>query len=405
MPAQPPPLFLALEAPEFPAQALAAWDDRLRGKPFAVVEQDPGSHKTYVIAVSPAAKHAGLFAGVPLAVARRRLPGLEAAPRNPAWEAALGDELRALCRRYTPEAEVRGGRALLDMTGTPAARALRPLGLARKLLRDARFASGLAELYAGAAATRLMAKVMARLCAERGGDAVRGAALGGGDAEACPPGAESLLLDPLPPACLPGLSPQCRARLRRYSLGTVGQVRALGREALAARFGAEGDKLYTLSCGLDLEAVRAERGDLSAETVLPADRNDDDALARAVRLTADKLVFQLRARGLQADRIALAIRYADGKAARKTAAVRPRTCDFAILAALADGLFRALYQRRVALRAISLTAPAPRPDTGQTELFAGEGDGRQRALGDALAKIRARAGFGAILSGSNLGED
>jgi DNA polymerase IV len=397
MPARPPPLFLALEAPEFPAQALAAWDDRLRGRPFAVVEQDPGSHKTYVIAVSPAAKHAGLAAGMPLAAARRRLPGLEAAPRNPAWEAALGDELRALCRGYTPEAEVRGGRALLDMTGTPAARALRPLGLARKLLRDARFASGLAEVYAGAAATRLMAKVMARLCAERG-DA------GGEGAEACPPGSESLLLDPLPPVCLPGLSPQCRARLRRYSLGTVGQVRALGREALAARFGAEGDKLYTLSCGLDLEAARAERCDLSAETVLPADRNDDDALARAVRLTADKLVFQLRARGLQADRIALAIRYADGKAARKTASVRPRTCDFAVLAGLADGLFRALYQRRVALRAVSLTAPAPRPDTGQTELFAGEGDLRQRALGDALAKIRARAGFGAILSGSNLGE-
>jgi DNA polymerase IV len=392
MSAHPPPLFLALEAPEFPAQALAAWDDRLRGRAFAVVEQDPGSHKTYVIAVSPAARNADLFAGMPLAVARRRLPGLEAASRNPAWEAALGDELRALCRRYTPEAEVRGGRALLDMTGTPAARALRPLGLARKLLRDTRYVAGLTELYAGAAATRLMAKVMARLAAERGGDA-----------EACPPGSESLLLDPLPPICLPGLSPQCRARLRRYSLGAVGQVRALGREALAARFGAEGDKLYTLACGLDLEAVRAERGDVSAETVLSADGNDDDALARAVRLTADKLVFQLRARGLQADRLTLAIRYADGKAVRKTAAVRPRTCDFAVLAALADGLFRTLYQRRVALRAVSLTAPAPGPDTGQTELFAGEGDRRQRALGDALAKIRARAGFGAILSGSNLG--
>lgn len=405
MPIPPQPLFLALEAPEFPAQALAAWDDRLRGKAFAVVEQDPGSHKTYVIAVSTAARNANLFAGMPLAAARRRLPGLEAAPRNPAWEAALGDELRALCRRYTPEAEVRGGRALLDMTGTPAARALKPLGLARKLLRDAGYVSGLAELYAGAAATRLMAKVMARLCAERSGGARGEGAVRGGDAEACPPGSESLLLDPLPPACLPGLSPQCRARLRRYSLGTVGQVRALGREALAARFGAEGDKLYTLACGLDLEAVRGERIDVSAETVLSADRNDDDELARAVRLTADKLVFQLRARGLQADRLALAIRYADGKAARKTAAVRPRTCDFAALASLADGLFRALYQRRVALRAISLTAPAPRPDTGQIELFAGESDRRQSALGDALAKIRARAGFGAILSGSNLTRD
>jgi DNA polymerase-4 len=392
MPPHPPPLFLALEAPEFPAQAIAAWDDRLRGRPFAVVEQDAGSHKTYVIAVSPAARAGGALAGMPLAAARRKLPGLDIASRNPAWETALGDELRALCLRYTPEAEVRGGRAWLDMTGTPAARALRPLALARKLLRDVRYVSGLAEAYAGAASTRLMAQVMARLGAERGGDAA-----------ACPSGAESALLDPLPPSCLPGLSPQCRARLRRYSLESVGQVRALGREALAARFGAEGDKLYTLACGLDLEAGSAPPPDPSAETVLSSDGNDDEALARAVRLTVDKLVFQLRARGLQADRLTLAIRYADGKAARKTAAVRPRTDAFVPLADLAQGLFRALYQRRVALRAISLAAPAPRIDPGQIELFAGDADLRQRSLGEALSKIRARAGFGSILSGSNVG--
>lgn len=392
MPAHPPPLFLALEAPEFPAQAIAAWDERLRGRAFAVVEQDPDSHKTYVIAVSPAARESEIFAGMPLAAARRRLRGLEVAARNPAWEAALGDELRALALRYTPESEVRGGRALLDMTGTPGARALRPLGLARKLLADACYVSGLGEAYAGAAATRLMAQVMARLCAGRG----EGAA-------ACPPGSESDILDPLPPACLPGLSPQCRARIRRYSLESVGQVRALGREALAARFGTEGDKLFTLACGLDLETGRAAIRDPSAETVLAADGNDDDALARAVRLTADKLVFQLRARGLQADRLTLAIRYADGKAARKTASVRPRTDAFPILAALARDLFRLLYQRRVALRAVSLTAPAPKPDNGQTELFATGDDRRQRALGDAMAKIRARSGFGAILSAGNAG--
>lgn len=387
----PPPLFLALEAADFPAQAIAAWDDRLRGRPFAVVDRDPDSHKTHLIASSAAARELRILAGMPLAAARRRLPRLEVVARNPAWEAALGDELRALCLRYTPEAEVRGGRALLDMTGTPGARALRPQALAAKLRRDALYASGLRELHAGAASTRLMAQVMARLAAERGEEAA-----------ACPPGAEADILSPLPPGCLPGLSPQCRERIRRYSLATVGQVRGLGREALAARFGAEGEKLFTLACGLDLEAVRAARRELAAETVLEEDLNDDDALARKVRFTVDKLVFQLRGAGLQADRLALSIRYSDGKAARKTAQVRPRTDDFAVLADLAGGLFRALYQRRVALRAISVSIPAPRPDTGQTELFAGEGDLRRRAIGDALTRIRARSGFGAIVSGANV---
>ena len=390
----PPPLFLALEAPDFPAQAIAAWDDRLRGLPFAVVDQDPDSHKTFVIACSPAARAAELRAGMPLAVARRRLPNLEAVLRNPAWEAALGDELRALCVRYTPEAEVRGSRALLDMTGTPAARVLQPRALAAKLRRDALYACGLRELSAGAASTRLMAQVMARLAYERG----EGAA-------ACPAGDEADILAPLPPACLPGLSPQCRERIRRYSLASVGQIRGLGRQALAVRFGGEREKLYTLACGLDLEAVRVERRDVAAETVLEEDVNDDDALARAVRLTADKLVFQLRRQGLQADRLTLAIRYADGKAVRKTLPLRPRTDAFKTLAGKAQELFRTLYQRRVALRAISLSVPAPKPDTGQIDLFATERDRRQEALGDALAKIRGRSGFAAIVSAANAGTD
>ncbi len=393
----PPPLFLALEAPDFPAQAIAAWDDRLRGRAFAVVDQDPDSHKTFIIACSPAAREMNVRAGMPLAAARRRLPGLEAVLRNPAWEAALGDELRALCRTYTPEAEVRGSRALLDMTGTPAARALQPKALARKLRRDALYASGLVELSAGAASTRLMAQVMARLAAARGEAAA-----------ACPAGEEADMLSPLPPACLPGLSPQCRERIRRYSLASVGQIRGLGRQALAIRFGGEGEKLYTLACGLDLEAVRAERHEVAAgtavaaETVLDEDINDDDALARKVRLTVDKLVFQLRSQGLQADRLMLAIRYADGKAVRKTLPVRPRTDAFRILADKAQELFRALYQRRVALRAISLCAPSPKPDTGQVDLFASQVDRRQAALGDALAKIRGRSGFAAIVSGANV---
>ncbi|HKP96978.1 MAG TPA: hypothetical protein VJ385_14605 [Fibrobacteria bacterium] len=387
----PPPLFLALETEDFPSQALSAWDGAYKGKAFAVVDQDPHSHKTFVIGCSGAARALGVRAGMPLAAVRRRFGQVAPVFRNAAWEAALGEELRALCFRYTPEFEVRGGRALLDMTGTPAARALQPEALAAKLRRDARFSTGLDEVAVGAAGTRLMAKVMAGLALDAGRDTAY-----------CPLGEEAGMLAPLPPARLPGLSPQCRERIRRYAIDSVGQIRGLGRTALAARFGGEGEKLYTLACGLDLEEIRIERRSLTAETLLAEDLNDEDGLDRKVRLTADKLAFQLRKAGLQADRLVLAIRYADGKAARRTAILRPRTDAFDVLAARARELFRVLYQRRVSLRAVALTAPAPRRDTGQTDLFASQADPRQRALGDALAKIRARSGFGAILSGANV---
>ncbi len=391
MPILPLPLFLTLEAPDFAAQAIAAWDERYRGKPFVVVDQDPENHKTFVLSCSFEAARLGARAGMPFIAVRRRFRQVTSVFRNPAWEAALGEELRALCVRYTPEADVRGGRAVLDMTGTPGARALQPRALAAKLRRDAIFSTGLRDASVGAASTRLMAKVMAHLAVE-GGEAV----------DWCPPGAEAETLGPLPPSCLPGLSPQCRERIRRYALESVGQIRCLGRAAMAARFGGEGEKLYTLACGMDLEAIRIVDRGIQAETVLEEDINDDDELGRKVRLTADKLVFQLRRAGVQADKLVMAIRYADGKAARRTVAVRPRTDEFRILADKAQGIFQQLYQRRVALRSIALAVPAPKQDTGQTDLFASQGDRRQKALGDALAKIRNRSGFEIILSGANV---
>jgi DNA polymerase IV len=388
---QSPPRFLALEAGDFPAQAIAAWDSSKRGTLFVVVDQDPENHKTYIIACSHAARKLGLRAGMPLVAARRKVKRLDPVFRNTSWEAALGEELRALCYRFTPEFEVRPGHVLLDLTGTPLARALLPLALAEKIHQDVIYATGLEDFAVGAASTRLMAKVMARL------------ALGRGHAVGlCPPGQEAEVLSPLEPSCLPGLSPQCRERIRRYALTSVGQIRNLGRQALEARFGAEGDKLHTLACGLDLEEIRAVKQGVFAETVLEEDINDDDALARKVRLTADKLVFHLRKEKLQADRLTVAIRYADGKATRKTLVVRPLTDDFRILADLAVEAFQVLYQRRVALRSIALTAPAPKRETGQQNIFDSAGDHKQKALGDALAKIRSRSGFGIILSGANV---
>ena len=99
-----------------------------------------------------------------------------------------------------------------------AARALQPPALAAKFRRDALYLTGLEDAAAGAAGTRLMAKVMARLAMEDG--------IGTGF---CPAGEEAETLGPLSPGCLPGLSPQCRERIRRYSLESVGQIRALGR--------------------------------------------------------------------------------------------------------------------------------------------------------------------------------
>jgi DNA polymerase-4 len=398
------PLFLALEVEDFPAQTLAAWDPALRGQAFVVVNQDPDNHKTFVMACSPEARHLGARAGMPYAVVRRRWRSLPARFPEPAWEAALLEELRALCYAHTPEFLVRdNGCAVLDLTGTPALReALRkgsaagPLGgsapsshpsslLARRLQHAIRSQTGLQDVALGLAATRLMARVMARQAHPAG-------------LRICPPGREAETLAPLPPSLLPGLSPQCRERIRRYAFETIGHLRAQGRQALAARFGTEGEKLYTLACGLDLAPVPERRRPIEAETTLEEDINDDDALARKVRLVADQLAFRLRQEGAVAAKLTVTVRYSDHRSARKTLTVAPATDGFKELADLALRGFRAAYTRRVALRAIHLSVRQPDADRGQTDLFEGLADLRARALGDALTKIRKRSGFEAILS-------
>ncbi|HLP43545.1 MAG TPA: hypothetical protein VK465_18735, partial [Fibrobacteria bacterium] len=97
------PLYLALEARDFAAQAMAAWDLSLRGKAFVVVDQDPDNHKTHALACSVAALGLGIRPGLPYAAVRRRWRQVPALFRRPDWEAALREELGALCYRYTPE--------------------------------------------------------------------------------------------------------------------------------------------------------------------------------------------------------------------------------------------------------------------------------------------------------------
>jgi DNA polymerase-4 len=255
--------------------------------------------------------------------------------------------------------------------------------LARKVRQAVRFRTGLTDVALGLAATRLMARVMARQAHPAG-------------LLACPPGREAETLAPLEPGVLPGLSPHCRQRIRRYALASVGQVRALGRQALLAGFGSEGEKLYALASGMDPAPAPARRPEIVAETVLEEDVNDDDVLARKVRATADLLVFRLRKEGAVAARLRVTIRYSDHRTARRTLAVEPATDGFRELSELALRAFRALHLRRVALRSISLAVARPEAETGQVDLFEGGADRKQRAIAEALTRIRARSGFEAI---------
>jgi DNA polymerase-4 len=409
-------LFAAVTVPHFIPQALAVARPELRGKPFAVVEQDVENHKTVVTEVSEAAEALGVHPGLPAFLVRRRWRGMtrvEIVPRDPAAEAVLRERMRALWLRCTPEFTVRdNGGAMLDMTGTPAARKHAPEAWAAHL-REALLRLGLESVTIGVAASQVVARVLSRelsRVASRSAPGTTSRGKSGGDdlliaaIVVCPAGGEAQALEALSPALLPGLSSAARARLRKYGLETIAAVRRLGKEELTLRFGAEGEKLYTLARGMDLEPVVPRRKPIAVETVLPQDLNDDEALRNQVRLTADKLGHALRGGAMKTGRFTLVLIYSDGRSARRTVRVHPPTAAFSPLADAAAALFFELYQRRVALRRLRLLVAAPAVETGQRELFEETGVGKKEALEAAIDRIRNKRTFGDVLSGSNVGK-
>jgi len=341
-------------------------------------------------ACSAEAEALGMEPGTPVHALLKKHKGLLLIPRDESLEAAARESLASALNAFTPDFRVKeSGSALLDLTGTPVLRETSLEGACLRLQKSIRAALGIRHLSIGIGESPLMAQVLA---ASARPDGMR----------FCGKGRGREVFESLPPALLPGLSREGRDTIRKYAIATIGQLLGLGREALAAHFGKEGERLYALASGLDLAALSREPEDTASETTLDRDINDTDALHRLVRLTVDRLVFRLRKEGSAADRFVFEIRYADNRSNRKTFACPRPTQDFGPLAAEAVRIFDALYTRRVAIRSIRMSARKPGKSDGQLDLFQSPEAARSGAIGRALDRIRAKHDFGAVLNGSSV---
>lgn len=386
------PLYVAAEFEQFPAQVLGAGRRELRGKAFAVVRQSGESHRAAVYALSAAARELGADPGIPVFVLERKYRGqVSVVTRDEAMEAKVLARLRELFEGWTPSFEVgRWGKTVLDLAGAPMQRgkSWETVGdLVRQCIQDA---TGLAEVAVGVSRLPMLARALAREAGPAG-------------VVVCPAGVEMESLAELDLEVLPGMSGAKRERLRKYGIESVEQVRELERPALVKRLGrADGEGVYGLVRGVELRGRRSTREQVSAETVLQHDVNDEYALAQLVRLTVDKVCDQLRRDDLVARRVAVQLTYTDNRRARRSAVMPVSTDSFDTVAETALGLFGELHARRVALKAIEVIAMRPARDSGQLDLFVGDAERRERSLGKAITNIRGRMGFGAVLGATEM---
>jgi protein ImuB len=198
--------YLALFLPWLPAERLVRKGGAPADRPFALIEKQRGALR--IAALNPCAARLGLEVGQALADARGCVPELASFPFDPEGDAAFLDRLSRRCGDYTPSVQLDPPQGVvLDITGCAH------LHGGEEALRDnlvAEIAGKGLTVRAAIADTAPAARALAR----HGGDSV----------------------DALPLAALE-VEPETLHALGRAGFRRIGDLAALSRKVLAARFG------------------------------------------------------------------------------------------------------------------------------------------------------------------------
>jgi DNA polymerase IV len=350
-----------------------------------------GGRRGVVSAACYIARTRGVRSAMPMFKALAACPDAVVIKPDMAKYVAAAKQVRALMEALTPLVQPLSiDEAVLDLSGTEALhRAPAALTLAR-FARQVERQVGI-TVSVGLACNRLMAK----LAAER--DKPRGFAVLGSEAAAW--------LAEQPVTLLPGVGPALARKLHAAGFTRLGQIAALDPREAARRFGEDGPALAARARGEDSRRVTPDREtkSISAETTFDADLRALPELETPLWRLCEKLARRLAEKDMAAGGVVLKL---------KTVAfeTRTRTARLPGATRLPETLFNAAQPllakeatgtafRLIGIGAQPLVAgaDADRPDLADPDA------GRRAAKWQAVEKLRARFGAGAVVSGRGLG--
>jgi nucleotidyltransferase/DNA polymerase involved in DNA repair len=267
----------------------------LGGQPW-----EPGT----VLDCSPAARKLGVQRGQSLGTAHKLVPeALFLTPDPPAYTRAFEQALHALgelapaIEGVTDPTAPAFGQAFVGIEGLDRLWGDEPTLVGRAIALTAQLPG---RPRAGIGNTRFGAQVAA-VSGARDGTAFGGIPVGSASVEAA-------WLAPLPIRLLPA-EPEIRDRFRLFGLTRIGELAALDRSAVVARFGEHGGELHDLSRGLDGRPLRPRRPveRLHADVELDPPVDSLEPLRFVLRHLCGALCEQLAARGAGAARAALVL--------------------------------------------------------------------------------------------------
>lgn len=274
-------MFAAVHIPNFSVQAVLRSEPELSGRAFALVEGAPPL--VHVVAISKAARRAGVELGIPKSTAAQ-FAGLEIRPRSPALEKSAHAALLDLGWSISPRIEdsatdliVADVSGLENLLGNAHA-------IARQFLTRGK-ACGL-SLNVGVARN-----IEAAVVAARGFSGIR----------VIPAGEEAAQLSALPVSVL-ALSPENAATLERWGIRTCGALAALPVLELSERLGQEGVRLHALAQGAESRTLVVAQAAHTFEEEMQLDDavEELEPLSFLLGRLLDQLCARLAARALAA---------------------------------------------------------------------------------------------------------
>ncbi len=294
-------------------------DPSLANRPVIV----GGGRRGVVSAACYVARTYGIHSAMPMFKALKACP--EAVVLRPDMEkyAAVGRQVRALMREVTPLVEPLAlDEAFLDLGGTerlhrqPAATTL--AALARRIEHEIGITASIGLSY-----NKFLAKVASELDKPRGFAVL-------GRAEAAD------FLAPRPVSLIWGVGKALQKRLAADGIATIAQLRRHGEQALVARYGAMGHRLYHFARGEDRRAVvtDAPAKSVSAETTFDEDIAGFEALDAILWPLCEKVARRLKRAALSAHGVTLKLKTGQFR-------IRTRSTRLAGKSQLAEELYRA----------------------------------------------------------------
>ena len=375
---------LHVDVDAFFASVEQALNPALMGKP--VIVGGDGEQRTVVASCSYEARRAGVRTAMRSREARALCPEAVFIPGDyrvyrQAAEAVFR-RLRMLSPRVQP---VSLDEAFVDL------RVERPLsvaeGLCRRVWRELRL-----PLSVGIADTLLVAKIATALAKPRGCFWVR-------------PGYARRFVERLAVERLPGVGPRTAQRLADFNIRNVHDLARVPLELLEETFGKRGANLHAFAHGNDPREVEERRRPLSIsrESSLEEPATRHGLLLGMASYLLERAMKEVLAHGLRTRCVTVKLRYVDGVAVERARTLSVPTAHEANLVPVVDVLLRELFTRRVGVHLVGVALGSlVSGEVTQRSLFESDAEDRAERLADAVARIRERHGFGAVLLGPAL---